>query len=462
MTDLILLADCRDLMRHAAKGRVPSFTVILARLDAALAASHPASPTAPPGPPSPWPDEDAWCAQRGHSWSPGGGVCVRCKAPPPGPADDTLAVYAVLPSPERAAVHAVLIDHQHTPDPARSLAENVRAALDYMPDCNVPHDIDCLGPPPAAEGAAPGTVTCPFCLGTKGEWENGPGHTTYWRACPTCHDKGTVLAPTPPARAPADPAEEGAMEWLGSADAACFGARAPGEGAGLEPIDKPCGHAEPLSMAQLHGVCIFCWRDRCGAERRARLATPPPAAYAAGFRAAVEVARESARIGHEPNAIVCRLLDAARACHGPQPTDHDNQLFYVQDCRNFVGNAVVWWCPDGHGYTTNIAEAGKFPASFRPRRGVDRMWPCEYVDQHWVRKPYVDMQYLDNEMAVKKKDAEPVAVDQAALDRSCMKEVAAVLSNAGPAECGKSDGRGFMCMRNHGHKGRCSRYGEKR
>ena len=30
-----------------------------------------------------------------------------------------------------------------------------------------------------------------------------------------------------------------------------------------EAITKPCFHARPQDKSQLHGVCIFCWRDRC-------------------------------------------------------------------------------------------------------------------------------------------------------------------------------------------------------
>lgn len=31
------------------------------------------------------------------------------------------------------------------------------------------------------------------------------------------------------------------------------------------PLDTPCGHSEPRADSQLHGVCVFCWRDRAGA-----------------------------------------------------------------------------------------------------------------------------------------------------------------------------------------------------
>lgn len=39
-----------------------------------------------------------------------------------------------------------------------------------------------------------------------------------------------------------------------------------------EPLDKPCIHrtpnAEGTVSGELHGVCIFCWRDRASSWRR--------------------------------------------------------------------------------------------------------------------------------------------------------------------------------------------------
>lgn len=34
-----------------------------------------------------------------------------------------------------------------------------------------------------------------------------------------------------------------------------------------EELTRPCGHERPQAASQLHGVCIFCWRDRAGALR---------------------------------------------------------------------------------------------------------------------------------------------------------------------------------------------------
>lgn len=35
----------------------------------------------------------------------------------------------------------------------------------------------------------------------------------------------------------------------------------------VEDAFKPCGHEPPQGNSQLHGVCIFCYRDRLGAFR---------------------------------------------------------------------------------------------------------------------------------------------------------------------------------------------------
>lgn len=54
-------------------------------------------------------------------------------------------------------------------------------------------------------------------------------------------------------------------------------------------------------------------------------------------------------------------------------------LYYIQDSRDFVGNSMLWWRPDGRGYTTDIAEAGQY--AHKPTdRDSDVLWPVEYID----------------------------------------------------------------------------------
>ena len=61
------------------------------------------------------------------------------------------------------------------------------------------------------------------------------------------------------------------------------------------PPFEPCGHERPQSAAQLHGVCIFCYRDRLGAAHR-RLKDAVP-----------QITADGRRIGH--SALRGRPLD---------------------------------------------------------------------------------------------------------------------------------------------------------
>lgn len=36
------------------------------------------------------------------------------------------------------------------------------------------------------------------------------------------------------------------------------------------------------------------------------------------------------------------------------------QLYYLLDCRQVVGNCALWWRPNGGGYTCNLSEAGLY------------------------------------------------------------------------------------------------------
>jgi len=71
----------------------------------------------------------------------------------------------------------------------------------------------------------------------------------------------------------------------------------------------------------------------------------------------------------------------------------DGRLYYVQDTRTYVGNSVMWWCPDGKGYTTHIDLAGKYKADERSWRDTDKLWAVEEIDNVWSH--HVDMQKLD-------------------------------------------------------------------
>ncbi|TFG63462.1 MAG: hypothetical protein E4H32_04360 [Nitrospirales bacterium] len=80
------------------------------------------------------------------------------------------------------------------------------------------------------------------------------------------------------------------------------------------------------------------------------------------------------------------------------------QLFYIQDSRSYVGNEVVWWRPDGAGYTTDILDAGKYTFEQAKKiceRDSDRAWPCEFVDSNTKVIVIVDMQKLHKDFEQK-------------------------------------------------------------
>jgi hypothetical protein len=63
-------------------------------------------------------------------------------------------------------------------------------------------------------------------------------------------------------------------------------------------------------------------------------------------------------------------------------TKHEKpQQFYIQDARSYVGDAVVWWRPDGKGYTCDLSDAGIYSLEeVLHLRETDVPWPRELVD----------------------------------------------------------------------------------
>ena len=56
-----------------------------------------------------------------------------------------------------------------------------------------------------------------------------------------------------------------------------------------------------------------------------------------------------------------------------------DRLYYIQDTRTYCGNSVMWWMPEGYGYTSNLNDAWKVPASWKGR-DTDKLWPCDEID----------------------------------------------------------------------------------
>ena len=57
------------------------------------------------------------------------------------------------------------------------------------------------------------------------------------------------------------------------------------------------------------------------------------------------------------------------------------QMFYIRDARQVVGNCALWWAVDSKGYTTELNRAGKYTAQFcSDLRDTDIPLPVELVD----------------------------------------------------------------------------------
>lgn len=80
----------------------------------------------------------------------------------------------------------------------------------------------------------------------------------------------------------------------------------------------------------------------------------------------------------------------------------ENDHYYVQDARSYVGNSVIWWA-EGGGYTTDITKAHKYIKegilkSFLNGRVTDIIWSAEHVETKI--KQHIDVQYLDKKYCI--------------------------------------------------------------
>lgn len=78
------------------------------------------------------------------------------------------------------------------------------------------------------------------------------------------------------------------------------------------------------------------------------------------------------------------------------------QLFYLQDSRDYVGNDVLWWALKGEGYTTDLRKAQTYTKEQAQRqhncRETDIPWPKDYIDAR--TRPAVDIQYIKRDEAL--------------------------------------------------------------
>jgi hypothetical protein len=81
----------------------------------------------------------------------------------------------------------------------------------------------------------------------------------------------------------------------------------------------------------------------------------------------------------------------------------DENEYYLQDSRSYVGNDVLWWATNGAGYTTDLSKAQVYSkndaVTQHHSRESDIPWPKSYIDKKI--RPSVDMQYIRRDEALK-------------------------------------------------------------
>ena len=85
-----------------------------------------------------------------------------------------------------------------------------------------------------------------------------------------------------------------------------------------------------------------------------------------------------------------------------QNLDKDD-MYYVQDARGYVGNAVSWWAHDGSGYTCKIKSAQKYTKDeilkdFINGRDTDVIWSARHVDANISE--IIDVQNINRKHSV--------------------------------------------------------------
>jgi hypothetical protein len=81
----------------------------------------------------------------------------------------------------------------------------------------------------------------------------------------------------------------------------------------------------------------------------------------------------------------------------------DDDMYYVQDSRSYVGNAVLWWGLESNGYVTDLKRAQKYTkaeivSKFGDGRETDVIWPASHVEG--AVREYVDAQGLERQNCI--------------------------------------------------------------
>lgn len=81
----------------------------------------------------------------------------------------------------------------------------------------------------------------------------------------------------------------------------------------------------------------------------------------------------------------------------------ENDMYYVQDSRSYLGNLVYWWAKGSNGYTTYIDKAEKYTKeqlikNFKNTSSTNLFWSVKHVNEKISK--HVDIQNLDRTFSV--------------------------------------------------------------
>lgn len=93
-----------------------------------------------------------------------------------------------------------------------------------------------------------------------------------------------------------------------------------------------------------------------------------------------------------------------------------SELYYIQDSRSYVGNAMLWWAKNGNGYTTDLFKAETYTKEeaqkIHDNRETDIPWSKSYIDEK--TQCTVDVQYVkrkDDQIGINLKKAKKMIPD---------------------------------------------------
>ena len=99
----------------------------------------------------------------------------------------------------------------------------------------------------------------------------------------------------------------------------------------------------------------------------------------------------------EDGNVITPRADLIQFVRDDKPANDDQ--FYLQDSRDYVGNSMLFWRKGG-GYTTDLTQAEVFPKDSALKqhrdRDTDMQWSKEYIDS--LAKPVVDTQVADRSL----------------------------------------------------------------